>query len=155
DLRHHAGGRGGRDRARDRARDLPDVRDDRRRRDGPAPRMSEHGAIAAAEPVTAMWVALIPILPLAGALLLGLRGERLQKRLGKSFVGNVAVATVGGSFLLSLGAFFRLVGMDPEARAGGLIANLLPWIHVGPLNVDLAFQIDPLSSVMILVVTGI
>jgi NADH-quinone oxidoreductase subunit L len=114
-----------------------------------------HATAAAAEPVRAMWVALIPLLPLAGAILLGLRGERLQKTRGKGFVGAIAVGTVAVSFVLSLVAFFRLVGMDEHARGGGLLANLLPWIHVGSLEVDIAFQIDPLSSAMILVVTGI
>ena len=77
--------------------------------------MIEQTAAAATQ---AGYLAVIPLAPLLGAVVLALRGERLQKRLGKGFVGNVAVATVGGSFLLSLGAFFRLVGMDPEARAG-------------------------------------
>ena len=112
-------------------------------------------AATLADPVSAPFVALIPLLPLAGAILLGLAGERLQQRRGKGIVGAIAVATVGVSFLLSVLAFFRLVGMDEHGRGGGLIANLLPWIHVGSLQVDLAFQIDPLSSAMILVVTGI
>jgi NADH-quinone oxidoreductase subunit L len=114
-----------------------------------------HAIAAAAKPVEAMWVGLIPLLPLAGATLLGLRGETLQKRRGKPFVGAVAVGTVTLSFVLSLVAFVRLLGMDAPARAGGLVANLLPWIHVGSLHVDLAFQVDPLSATMILVVTGI
>jgi NADH-quinone oxidoreductase subunit L len=114
----------------------------------------EHAA-ALAEPVSAPFVALIPLLPLAGAIVLGLAGERLQARRGKGFVGALAVGTVSVSFLLSVVAFVRLLGMDAHARGGGLIANLLPWIHVGSLHVDLAFQIDPLASAMILVVTGI
>ena len=117
--------------------------------------MSDPHAIAAVEPVAAPFVALIPLLPLVGAILLGLRGEQLQRRMGKGVVGTIAVSTVAASFVLALVAFGRLVGMDEHARAGGLIANLLPWIHVGSLHVDLAFQIDPLSSAMILVVTGI
>jgi hypothetical protein len=53
---------------------------------------------AATAVVSAPWVALIPLLPLAGAILLGFRGERLQKRSGKGVVGWIAVATVGTSF---------------------------------------------------------
>jgi NADH-quinone oxidoreductase subunit L len=117
--------------------------------------MTDAHAIAAVEPVAAPFVALIPLLPLAGAIVLGFFGERLQRDRGKSFVGMLGVATVTASFVLALVAFFRLLGMEPEARAGGLVANLLPWIHVGSLHVDLAFQVDPLSSAMILVVTGI
>jgi NADH-quinone oxidoreductase subunit L len=103
----------------------------------------------------APFVALIPLLPLAGALVLGLAGERLQARMGKRVVGRIAVATVAASFVLSLVAFVRLARLDEEARANGLLATLLPWIHVGVLRVDLAFQVDPLSAVMLLVVTGI
>jgi NADH-quinone oxidoreductase subunit L len=99
------------------------------------------------------WVALIPLLPLAGAAVLGLAGATLQRRFGKGLVGWIACGTVAVSFLLSVVAFFRLVGMEPEHR--GLLANLFPWIHVGSLNVDVAFAVDPLSAVMILVVTGI
>src|SRR5262249_53552094 len=138
-------------------RHLSDVRDDRRRRHGSAARMTEvgHAAAALVEPVSASFVALIPLLPLAGAIVLGLFGERLQAARGKGMVGAFGVATVATSFVLSLRAFVRLVGMDEAARAGGLGYKLLPWIHVGSLNVDLAFQVDPLSAVMILVVTGI
>jgi NADH-quinone oxidoreductase subunit L len=114
-----------------------------------------HATTTVAQVVSAPFVALIPLLPLAGATLLGLYGETLQQRRGKPFVGALAVGTVTLSFILSLVAFARLLGMDEHARAGGLVANLLPWIHVGSLHVDLAFQVDPLSATMILVVTGI
>ncbi|HXJ37121.1 MAG TPA: NADH-quinone oxidoreductase subunit L [Candidatus Eisenbacteria bacterium] len=103
----------------------------------------------------APYVALIPLLPLAGAIVLGFFGERMQARLGKQAIGTLAVATVTASFVLSLVAFLQLVGMEEHAREGGLLVTLLPWIHVGTLHVDLAFQVDPLSSAMILVVTGI
>src|SRR5439155_1648459 len=55
--------------------------------------------------------------------------------------------------MLSVVAFFQLAGLAPEHRL--LLANLFPWVHVGTLNVDIAFGVDPLSAVMILVVTGI
>jgi NADH-quinone oxidoreductase subunit L len=105
------------------------------------------------EPTAAGYVALIPLLPLAGAVILGLFGAPLQRRLGKGPVGWLAVATVAGSFVLSVLAFVQLVGLEAEHRL--LLANLFPWIHVGTLNVDVAFAVDPLSAVMILVVTGI
>jgi NADH-quinone oxidoreductase subunit L len=57
------------------------------------------------------------------------------------------------SFLVSLIAFFVLLGQDAHHRL--LLAQLFPWIHVGSLNVDVAFAVDPLTAVMILVVTGI
>jgi NADH-quinone oxidoreductase subunit L len=106
-----------------------------------------------AAPTAAGYVALIPLLPLAGAAVLGLGGAALQRRLGKGAVGALACATVAASFVLSCAAFLQLVGLPPAGRL--LLAHLFPWIHVGTLAVDVAFAVDPLSAVMILVVTGI
>jgi NADH-quinone oxidoreductase subunit L len=105
------------------------------------------------EHVAAGYVAWIPLLPLLGATVLGVGGAAIQKRLGKGAVGLVACGTVALSFALSGVAFSQLLGLESEHRL--LLANLLPWIHVGGLNVDLAFAVDPLTVVMILVVTGI
>ena len=103
----------------------------------------------------ASYVALIPLAPLAGAVVLGLGGAAIQRRFGKGVVGGLACGTVALSFVLSLVAFAQLAGLDAEERMPGLVARLFPWIHVGSLNVDVAFAVDPLSAVMILVVTGI
>jgi NADH-quinone oxidoreductase subunit L len=107
----------------------------------------------AALPVSAGYVALIPLLPLAGATVLGLGGASLQRRFGKGLVGGIAVATVFAAFALSVVAFAQLIGLPVEERL--LLARLFRWLHVGSLQVDVAFQVDPLSAVMILVVTGI
>src|SRR5439155_970448 len=129
-------------RPRHRARHLPELRDDRRRGDGPAETMTPAGYVGA-----------IPLVPLAGAAVLGLGGAPLQRRFGKLPVSVLACGTVATSFVLSVVAFFQLAGLAPEHRL--LLADLFPWVHVGTLNVDVAFGVDPLSAVMILVVTGI
>src|SRR2546428_8860310 len=95
----------------------------------------------------------IPRLPLAGAEVIGLGGAQLQRRFGKLPVSVVACGTVAVAFVLSVVAFFQLAGLAPEHRL--LLADLFPWVHVGTLDVDVAFGVDPLSAVMILVVTGI
>src|SRR5881392_1799776 len=141
-LRHHARRRRGGDRPRHRARHLPELRDDRRRGDEPAPAMTPAGYVGA-----------IPLLPLAGAVVLGLGGAPLQRRFGKLPVSVLACGTVAVAFVLSVVAFFQLAGLAPEHRL--LLADLFPWVRVGTLNVDVAFGVDPLSAVMILVVTGI
>jgi NADH-quinone oxidoreductase subunit L len=107
----------------------------------------------AAEATRAGYVALIPLLPLAGAVVLGVGGATIQRRHGRGPVSAIACGTVALSFALSVLAFLRLVALDPEHRL--LLADLFPWIHVGNLRVDVAFTVDPLSAVMILVVTGI
>jgi NADH-quinone oxidoreductase subunit L len=105
------------------------------------------------EPIPAPYLALVPLLPLAGALTLGLGGSWLQRRLGKGPVGWLACATVGISFVLSCAAFVELARLPPDQRR--LLADLFPWIHVGALRVDMAFACDPLSAIALLVVTGI
>ncbi|HSV05922.1 MAG TPA: NADH-quinone oxidoreductase subunit L [Candidatus Binatus sp.] len=101
----------------------------------------------------APYVALIPLLPLAGAAILGLAGAPLQRRMGKPLLGWLACGTVAASFVLAVAAFLQLTTLEPEHRL--LLAQLFPWIHVGTLGVDVTFAVDPLSAVMILVVTGI
>ena len=105
------------------------------------------------EPTSFPLLALVPLAPLAGAAVLGLGGATIQKRFGKGVVGAIACATVGVSFCIAVVGFLKLLGMAPESRL--LLADLFPWIHVETLNVDVSFALDPLSSVMILVVTGI
>src|SRR5262249_32957239 len=105
------------------------------------------------EPIAAPYLALIPLLPLAGALTLALGGASLQRRLGKGPVGWFACGTVGVSFLLSVVAFVELARLAPDQRY--LLADLFPWVHVGSLRVDVAFACDPLSAIALLVVTGI
>jgi NADH-quinone oxidoreductase subunit L len=95
----------------------------------------------------------IVFLPLIGALLNGVLGSLIQKRMGKGVVGLIACTPVLLAFGLSLQAFLTLKGLNPEQRF--LIDNLYTWIQLGTLKIDMAFLVDPLSAVMILVVTGI
>ncbi len=104
-------------------------------------------------PTSAGFLFWIPLLPLMGAALNGLLGAKLQKHFGKGPIGIVACAPVSLSFLLSLWVFATLFTAAPEERF--LINRVYSWISLGSLNVDVAFWLDPLSAVMILVVTGI
>jgi len=115
--------------------------------------VTEHVTHAAAVATQAGYLAFIPLVPLFGAVVLGLRGAAIQRRAGKGLVGAIACMTVAVSFALSVVAFLQLAGMEPDARL--LTARLFPWIDVGSLRVDAAFAVDPLSAVMILIVTGI
>ncbi|MCX6835600.1 MAG: NADH-quinone oxidoreductase subunit L [candidate division Zixibacteria bacterium] len=92
---------------------------------------------------------LIPLLPLIGFLVNGL----LLGRLSKPFIGLVACGSVGLSFLLSLASFFELKALAPEARQ--ITQTLFSWISADIFNVNMGFLLDPLSAVMILVVTGV
>src|SRR3990172_9909493 len=94
------------------------------------------------EPNVQLW--LIPVLPLLGAIANGLWGKRCSERT----VGAIAVSAAALSFLLSLRATLSLHG-TPH------LETYYPWIAAGGFQVNFNFYLDPLSAVMILVVTGV
>jgi NADH-quinone oxidoreductase subunit L len=104
-------------------------------------------------PIQTDYLRWIVFLPLIGAIINGLLGSTIQKRLGKGAISFIACAPVILAFGLSLTAFLALTGLPTEQRF--LIDRLYTWIELGSLKVDMAFWVDPLSAVMILVVTGI
>ena len=104
-------------------------------------------------PIQTDFIRWIVFLTLLGAIVNGVLGAKIQKSFGKGAIALLACAPVVIAFGLSLYAFFVLKTLEPEKRF--LIDNLYRWIDLGSLQVDMAFLIDPLSAVMILVVTGI
>ena len=104
-------------------------------------------------PIQTDFLRWIVFLPLLGAIVNGLVGAKIQKSMGKGAISFLACAPVIAAFALSVQALLTLQGLDPEKRF--LIDNLYPWIDLGSLKVDMAFWVDPLSAVMILVVTGV
>ena len=104
-------------------------------------------------PLQTDFIRWIVFLPLLGAIINGLLGAKIQKSMGKSAISVLACGPVVIAFGLAVYGFLTLKGLEPEKRF--LIDNLYTWIHLGSLKVDMAFMIDPLSAVMILVVTGI
>jgi len=92
---------------------------------------------------------LIPLFPLVGFLINGL----LLGRLSRPIVSTIAVGSVGLSFILSLLLFFELKAPPFDGRV--IEQTLVTWIGAGSFHVDIAFLLDPLSAVMILVVTGV
>ena len=96
------------------------------------------------------WIVLFPLL---GAIINGVFGAKIQARFGKNGISIVACTAVGLAFLFALWAFFQLASLEPEERY--LLDTLLRWIHIGALQVDIAFAVDPLSGLMLLIVTGI
>jgi NADH-quinone oxidoreductase subunit L len=104
-------------------------------------------------PIQTDFIRWIVFLPLLGAIVNGLIGAKIQKSMGKGAIGVIACAPVIVAFGLSIYALLRLKDLAPEKRF--LIDNLYRWIELGSLKVDMAFLVDPLSAVMILVVTGV
>ncbi|MCX6830469.1 MAG: NADH-quinone oxidoreductase subunit L, partial [candidate division Zixibacteria bacterium] len=92
---------------------------------------------------------LIPLFPLIGFLLNGLFIGRLHKRV----ISLIACGSVGLSFLLGVKFFFDLLSLPENARIIGQV--LFTWISSGEFNVNIGFLFDPLSAVMVLVVSGV
>ncbi|MDQ3209113.1 MAG: NADH-quinone oxidoreductase subunit L, partial [Gemmatimonadota bacterium] len=94
-------------------------------------------------------VALVPGLPLAAAL-----GNGVNALLGERYSWRVVQRVASGSLLLSLlGSvwLFTQLLLDPTPRE----VVLYRWLVSGSLTVDVAFLIDSLSAVMMLVTTSI
>jgi NADH-quinone oxidoreductase subunit L len=92
---------------------------------------------------------LIPLLPFVGFL----ANASIGRRLSKSVSGGVACAAMIGSFAVSAAAVWQLIAMPPESRA--ITDHVFDWISSGDFTARFSLRLDPLSSVMILVVTGI
>jgi NADH-quinone oxidoreductase subunit L len=100
--------------------------------------------------IASQWVWLAVALPLAGFLVNGaLALRRAPAKLAVSIVGPGVLL---GAFAVSLGVFLGLLGQPPHEPH---IVTLWPWMPAGALEVDLAFQVDQLSAVMLLMVTGV
>ncbi len=95
------------------------------------------------------YIFIVPLLPLLAFIINGL----FHNRLSKGFVQTLAVGAPGLSFILSIALFFKLLTLEPSQRVVEQV--LFSWIPVGSLQLDFAFLLDPLSAVMILVVSGV
>jgi NADH-quinone oxidoreductase subunit L len=105
------------------------------------------------------YIWLIPLLPAFGAAVNGLVGVRsFSRKAAGALACTMMVAALG----LSLVAFWQLLGLPADARAYDI--NIADWIPAIPLqthngiglfHVPWGFRLDPLSGMMILVVTGI
>jgi NADH-quinone oxidoreductase subunit L len=88
---------------------------------------------------------LIPGLPLAAAIVNGIFGRRW---LGRA-TGPIATVALGASALLGLAVFFAVLGLGEARRT----VTLYEWIGVGDLHVGVTALVDPLSALMVAVVT--
>ncbi|MEO7803097.1 MAG: NADH-quinone oxidoreductase subunit L [Actinomycetota bacterium] len=93
-------------------------------------------------------VTLIPALPLGGALILLLFRDRLGR-----YAGWFASATVAASFALSVMLLGEILSQPADQRH--ILQVAFEWISVGSFRVPMSFRVDPLTVVMLLVVTGI
>jgi len=94
---------------------------------------------------------LVPLLPLLGFLINGLG----RKSLSKTFIGIIGSGAILASFIISLVLFVEVKDTN------GFIANAFHFINIEnfngakPLVIDFAFQVDRLSALFLLIITGI
>jgi len=89
-------------------------------------------------------------LPLLGFLVNGLVGRKLRS---EKLVGIVGSATVGIGFVIACMILFEMMGSGVEERVH--IVHLFSWISAGSLDISFAYQVDQLSVLMMLIVTGV
>ena len=102
---------------------------------------------------------LIPLFPLVTAALMLFIGRRLPN----AAVSVLCAGSVGLSFVFALGAVMQLLASDPPNRVAQQV--LFQWLTPGPMQItgghlinftaDWGYLLDPLSCVMVLVVTGV
>ncbi len=118
------------------------------------------------------YIWLVPLLPLVGAAINGIFGRWF--RFSEKLVGGIAVGTVALAFLISLSAVYSYgFGSEPQwpnpyvtTQAaftwipGGAVSQSLGYSQSGSptgslLNIEWSYQLDPLSAVFMLIVTGV
>ncbi|TAE12347.1 MAG: NADH-quinone oxidoreductase subunit L [Bacteroidetes bacterium] len=89
---------------------------------------------------------LVPLFPLLGAIISGL----FRNQLSKTAAGIIASGAIAASFVVSFLLFFQV-------KSGGAIAvtPLFTFIKTSAFTIDFAFQVDQLSALFLLIITGI
>src|SRR5574339_410040 len=88
---------------------------------------------------------LVPLFPLIGLLVIGLG----RKILSKPLTGLIGCGVVLFSFLVSVWIFIQV------KNGNSYIAEYFNFISAGTLKIPFAFQIDALSSLFLLIITGV
>jgi NADH-quinone oxidoreductase subunit L len=93
------------------------------------------------------YVYLVPLFPLIGFLINGL----FRKSISKSLAGWIGSAMILASFIVSAGIFLEVKqdGFQP------VTVTLFQFIHAGNLRIPFAFLVDPLSTLFLLIITGV
>lgn len=95
------------------------------------------------------YIWLIPALPLLAFIINGIGGRYLKKT-----TGLIANVLVGITFVLCVLVFFNVANPD-KSHPIPFQYDLYTWIPSGDFHVNIAFLVDPLTSVMLLVVTSV
>ncbi len=94
-----------------------------------------------------LWI--IPLLPLLGAAINGI----LAGGQPRSTINGVALGSTGLSFLAALEAVREFAALAPAQIPW--VQTYFTWIDAGHFRADFALQVDQLTVIMLLVVTGV
>jgi NADH-quinone oxidoreductase subunit L len=93
------------------------------------------------------YIYLVPLFPLIGFLINGL----FRNSIPKSLAGIIGSGTILASFILSVLIFLQVKqeGFQP------VTITLFEFIHAGKLSIPFSFLVDPLSTLFLLIITGV
>jgi NADH-quinone oxidoreductase subunit L len=94
-------------------------------------------------------VSLVPLFPLLGFLIVALNVRKLTH----GVTAFIACGAVLISFILSVVLFTHLLGLPADQRV--LEVTLFDWIKAGNFSTSISFLVDPLSSLFLLIITGV
>lgn len=94
------------------------------------------------------YIWLVPLFPLIGFLVNGL----LRTSLPKSVTGMIGSGVILASFIVSLLIFNEVSNTEFK---GPVVVILFEFINIGSLNIPFAFQVDQLSTLFLLIITGV
>lgn len=94
---------------------------------------------------------LIPLLPFIGFLINGI----FRKQLSKSLINIIGCGTVLISFLLSCYLFWDVYTASKAGAEAASVSHYFNFINVADFTIPFAFQIDQLSSIFLLIITGV
>ncbi|MFW6276793.1 MAG: NADH-quinone oxidoreductase subunit L, partial [Bacteroidota bacterium] len=89
------------------------------------------------------------LMPLAGFLIISLFGKYMKN---EKLIGGIASFAVAVSFIISLSIFFSLVNGGSH---GPEIVSVYTWITAGSFSIDISYQVDQLSILFSLIITGV
>jgi len=97
-------------------------------------------------PLYLHWVVLLPLMAVIFHTL-------FYRKLSNQLVAWISTSVVGASFIFSALSAMHLMSLPASQRA--LTQNWLPWINFSNFTAHFGFLLDPISMVMVLVVSGI
>src|SRR5229473_8547745 len=112
---------------------------------------ASHAAGVPQKVVEVGYLWLIPFFPLLGFAINAALGHLIQRRFGKKYTSYIAVGAMVLAFVVAVVAWIQMVSLPVSDRY--LVNFLWNMITAGDVQVNLSFALDPLSMMMVLIIT--